>query len=271
MQAARREKNQKNLSMRMAVNKYRFLQIILALIFFISAGILSYQMAYLPIKNREAVERLKEDFPVGDTPSGKEPAGKERGVPSVDLAALREKYPDIQGWLTIPGTGIDYPVLQSGKSSPEYYLRRNYQGEWDINGSLFLQWNCKVPDGRNLIIYGHNMNSGAMFGNLDNYADAKYCREHTTIYFQTMEGVMEYEIVSVMKADIRMFPFQQAEFQNAEGLKNYLLQAKVLRLFEMGEDEETEEADQALTLVTCSYEWKNARNVVVAVKKGMAE
>ncbi|MCI9270667.1 MAG: class B sortase [Dorea sp.] len=257
--------------MRMTVNKYRVLQAALVLIFFISAGILSYQMAYLPMKNREAVERLKEDFPVGDTPSGKEPAGKERGVPSVDLAALREKYPDIQGWLTIPGTGIDYPVLQSGKSSPEYYLRRNYQGEWDINGSLFLQWNCKVPDGRNLIIYGHNMNSGAMFGNLDNYADAGYCREHPKIFFQTMEGIAEYEIVSVMKADIRMFPFQQAEFQDMEGLQDYLLQAKALRLFEMGKDEETEKAEQVLTLVTCSYEWKNARNVVVAVKKGMVE
>lgn len=253
------------------MNKYRFLQVILALIFFISAGIFSYQMAYLPMKNREAVERLKEDLPEGDTPFGKEPAGKEGQVPLVDLAALREKYPDIQGWLTIPGTGVDYPVLQSGKASPEYYLRRNYQGEWDINGSLFLQWNCKAPGGRNLIIYGHNMNSGAMFGNLDYYADAGYCREHPAVYFQTMEGVAEYEIVSVMKADIRMFPFQQAEFQGAEGLQDYLIQAKALRLFEIGEDGETEEAEQALTLVTCSYEWKNARNVVVAVKRGMAE
>ena len=253
------------------MNKYRFLQVILALVFFISAGIFSYQMVYLPMKNREAAERLKEDFPEGDFPSGKEPAGEEGQVPSVGLAALREKYPDIQGWLTIPGTGIDYPVLQSGKSSPEYYLRRNYQGEWDINGSLFLQWNCKVPDGRNLIIYGHNMNSGAMFGNLDNYADAGYCREHPTIYFQTMEGIAEYEIVSVMKADIRMFPFQQAEFQDMEGLWDYLLQAEALGLFEIRENDKSEEAEQVLTLVTCSYEWKNARNVVVAVKRGMAE
>lgn len=263
--------------MRIIVNKYRFLQVILVLIFFISAGIFSYQMVYLPMKNREAAERLKEDFPEGNAPSGKEPAGEEGQVPSVDLAALREKYPDIQGWLTIPGTGVDYPVLQSGKSSPEYYLRRNYQGEWDINGSLFLQWNCKVPDGRNLIIYGHNMNSGAMFGNLDNYADAGYCREHPTIFFQTMKGVTEYEIVSVMKADIRMFPFQQAEFQDMEGLRDYLLQAEALGLFhvkgqdEMEKQDVVENAEQVLTLVTCSYEWKNARNVVVAVKRGIVE
>lgn len=272
---AQREKNQVNLPMRMNVNKYRFLQVILALIFLIGSGFFSYQMIYLPMKNREAVERLKEDFPEGDTPSGKEPAGKEREILSVDLAALREKYPDIQGWLTIPGTGVDYPVLQSGESSPEYYLRRNYQGERDINGSLFLQWNCKVPGGRNLIIYGHNMNSGAMFGNLDNYADAGYCREHPAIYFQTMEGIEEYEIVSVMKADIRMFPFQQAEFQEAGGLPEYLLQAEALGLFDIKGQDETgkrdlaEHAEQALTLVTCSYEWKNARNIIVAVRTGM--
>lgn len=257
------------------MNKYRVLQAVLALVFIISAGLLLYQMVYLPVKNREAVEQLKEDFPEGDTPSRKEPAGKERGIPSVDLAALREKYPDVQGWLAIPGTNIDYPVFQSGESNPEYYLRRNCQGEWDINGSLFLQWNCKVPDGRNLIIYGHNMNSGAMFGTLDDYADARYCREHSKIYFQMMDGVAEYEVVSVMKADIRMFPFQQAEFQDEQGLRDYLLQAEALQLFHITGQYETKEqdmmenAEQVLTLVTCSYEWKNARNVIVAVKTGM--
>lgn len=258
------------------MNKYRVLQAVLALVFFLSAGLLLYQMVYFPMKNRESIERLKEDFPEGDTPSGEEPlpAGKESGIPAVNLAALREKYPDVQGWLVIPGTPIDYPVFQSGESNSEYYLRRNCEGEWDINGSLFLQWNCRVLEGKNLIIYGHNMNSGVMFGTLDEYADAGYCREHSKIYFQTMEGTAEYEVMSVMKADIYMFPFQQAEFSDTEGFRNYLRQAKAQRLFDMeawdGMDK-LENADQVLTLVTCSYEWKNARNIVVAVKTGTVD
>lgn len=264
--------------MRKTVNKYRFLQAVLVLVFCISTGLLFYQMVYMPMKNREAAERLKDEFPEGDFPPGDSPlsedpspAGKADGVPTVDLAALREKYPDVQGWLTIPGTNVDYPVLQSGEANPEYYLKRNYQKEWDANGSLFLQWNCKVSDSKNLIIYGHNMNSGAMFGKLDQFTDAGYCREHTSIFFQTMEGVAEYKIISVMKADVWMFPFQQAEFSEEEGLKDYLNQAKALGLFGIEANGAEMETAQALTLVTCSYEWKNARNIIVAVKTGMAE
>ena len=264
--------------MRKIVNKYRFWQAVLVLIFCISTGLLVYQMVYMPMKNREAAERLKDEFPEENLPPGgsayskeRPPAGKEKGIPSVDLAALREKYPDVQGWLTIPGTNIDYPVLQSGEDSPEYYLKRNYKGERDANGSLFLQWNCKVPESRNLIIYGHNMNSGAMFGNLDDFTNAGYCKEHAGIFFQTMEGVAEYRIVSVMKADIRMFPFRQADFSEAGGLQDYVIRAKGLGMFEKGEDTEVMEADQVLTLVTCSYEWKDARNIIVAVKTGMAD
>ncbi len=266
------------------VNKYRFLQIVLVLVFCISTGLLFYQMVYMPMKNREAAERLKDEFPEGDFPpegsslsEDLSPAGKENGVPAVDLAALRKKYPDVQGWLTIPGTNVDYPVLQSGKANPEYYLKRNYLGEQDANGSLFLQWNCQVSESQNLIIYGHNMNSGAMFGNLDHFMDAEYCREHAGIFFQTVEGVAEYRIAAVMKADVRMFPFQQAEFSSMEGLQDYVIQAETLSMFELEEDlklfenDAAAEPDQVLTLVTCSYEWKNARNIIVAVKTGMAE
>lgn len=264
--------------MRKGVNKYRFWQVILVLIFCISTGLLFCQMVYVPMKNREAAERLKEEFPEGDAHPGDLPSGEKissggpgKGIHAVDLDAMREKYPDIQGWLTIPGTNVDYPVLQSGESDPEYYLKRNYNGERDVNGSLFLQWNCKVSQSRNLVIYGHNMNSGAMFGNLDYFSDTGYCREHDRIFLQTVEGIAEYRVVSVMKTDISIFPFQQVDFQEIGGLRDYLIQAKELGLFEMEEGGGESEAEQSVTLVTCSYEWKNARNVIVAVKDGMTE
>ena len=101
---------------------------------------------------------------------------------------------------------------------------------------------------------------------------------HAKIFFQTEEGVAEYRIAAFMKADVRMFPFQQAEFSSMEGLRDYLVQAKALSMFKMEENDSdlfendrTAEPDQVLTLVTCSYEWKNARNIIVAVKEGMVE
>lgn len=248
------------------------LQLLLILVFCTSAGILYYHMVAVPEENRELAETLKDDFPGEHLPeetSGEgQPAGEKSSVPPlVDLAALQEQYPDVKGWLAIPDTGVDYPVLQGSADEPEYYLRRNYKGESDINGSLFLQWNCDVREGKNLVIYGHNMNSGVMFGNLDRYASYDYCKEHPTVLFQTMGGVSVYTVVAVLKADVSMFPFQQVSFQEQDGLFSYIAQAKDLELFDNGENPAADDVKQVLTLVTCSYEWNGARNIVVAVRE----
>lgn len=248
----------------------RFLQAVLVMLCLASAGLLIQELFIEPEKNRQMTEWLKEEFPE-ETPGVSSPqkdpqqAGEESGHSAIDLTAMQAQYPDIQGWITIPGTNVDYPVLQSGEDAPEYYLKRNYRGEWEANGSLFLQWNCKVSESQNLIIYGHNMNSGAMFGNLDRFAAADYWQEHKTVLFQTIQGMYAYEIVSVMKTDVSVFPFQQTEFSGETGLLKYVRQAKNLGLF--GTGVLCDNLEQVLTLVTCSYEWESARNVVVAVRK----
>lgn len=249
---------------------YRLVLFLILLVMTASAAILLFHLAIVPGKNRQMMEQLKEDFSLDLPPEGdslpEEPAGKENVPSLVDLAALQEKYPDVKGWLTIPDTGIDYPVLQGTQEEPEYYLRRNYKGEYDINGSLFLQWNCPVPEGENLIIYGHNMNSGAMFGNLERYAEAEYRKEHPTIFFQTVEGVQEYTVSSVLKADVSMFDFRQVSFSGLGSLQEYLSLARSLEV--SGNDQlSPAPAAQVLTLVTCSYEWNGARNIVIAVQK----
>lgn len=247
---------------------------ILLLVMAASAATLFYYMVAVPFHNRQATEQLKEDYAPqvpgaedgsGTSPTG-EPAGKESIPELVDLKAMQEKYPDVKGWLEIPGTGMDYPVLQGDQSDPERYLRRDYHGDYDINGSLFLQWNCEVPDGENLIIYGHNMNSGAMFGNLERYADPDYLKEHPAVFLQTSGGVREYEVYTVLKADVSMFDFRQVYFGNCGLLDSYLAAARSLQV--CGNDRlSPENTEQVLTLVTCSYEWDEARNIVIAVCK----
>ena len=76
----------------------------------------------------------------------------------------------------------------------------------------------------------------------------------------------EYQIVAVLKADVSMFDFQQASFRSPQGAEAYVQQAKALSLFETGVDGIG--CEETLTLVTCSYEWKQARNILVAVKAG---
>ena len=85
---------------------------------------------------------------------------------TVDLVTLRKQYLDVQGWLTIPDTGIDYPVLQSEQENGEFYLKRNYKKEYDINGSLFLQADCKCSKGGIPSFTGKTLKTGASLGNL---------------------------------------------------------------------------------------------------------
>lgn len=253
------------------MNKYRILQLLLFLLFCTSAGVFIYHMVLVPEQNQKKVDILKEEFTKetsGDSSPKEEltlPSGEEGGIGSVDLLTLQSQYPDIKAWITIPGTGIDYPVLQSGKENPEFYLKHDYQKEYDANGSLFFQTDCDLKKSENLVIYGHNMNSGAMFGNLDAFTHAAYCKEHLAILLLTPEGSRTYEIASVTKADITMMPFAQVDFSGHDGILSYVDQAKRLGLFETGVSDDYYE--QVLTLVTCSYEWSNARTVVVAVQK----
>ena len=248
------------------------LQVMLCVICIMSAALLYYDFVIIPRQNRELVEDLKSHFPEEFPPGGGSPtqkeeqAGRKPEVSAVDLRSLQSQYPDVRGWLTIPESGIDYPVLQSSPEEPEYYLRRDYQGNYDINGSLFLQADCILGESGNLIIYGHNMNSGAMFGNLDQYVSYDYWKAHPKVFFQTQEGMEEYQIAAVLKADVSMFDFQQASFHSPQGAEAYVQQAKALSLFETGGDGIG--CEKTLTLVTCSYECKEARNILVAVKVG---
>ena len=253
-------------------NKLWMLQAALCGVCILSAALLYQDYVTVPRKNRELVEALKTCFPEELPPGGgslgqkEEQAGRETEVSAVDLRSLQSQYPDVRGWLTIPESGIDYPVLQSSPEEPEYYLRRDYQGNYDINGSLFLQADCILGESGKLTIYGHNMNSGAMFGNLDQYASYEYWKAHPSVFFQTPEGMEEYQIAAVLKADVSMFDFQRTSFQSPQELEAYVAQAKALSLFETGVDGIG--CEKTLTLVTCSYEWKQARNILVAVKTG---
>lgn len=251
-------------------NKLWMLQAVLCVVGILSAVLLYQDYVVIPRQNRELVEKLKNCFPE-DIPPGRgspgqkeEQAGKEPEVSAVDLRSLQSRYPDVRGWLTIPEVGIDYPVMQSGREAPEYYLRKDYGGSYDINGSLFLQADCMLGESRNLTIYGHNMNSGAMFGNLDRYASYDYWKAHQRVFFQTPEGMEEYRIAAVLKADVSMFDFQRTSFWSPQELEAYAAQAKALSLFETGVTGAG--CEKTLTLVTCSYEWKEARNILVAVK-----
>lgn len=183
---------------------------------------------------------------------------------------LYQQNSDLAGWITIPGTKIDYPVMQAVSESSDFYLDHNYDGAKDINGSIFLDSrnNVEHPND-NMVIYGHNMKSGMMFGGLKEYLDKKYWQEHKFITFHTIYEEAEYEIMAVClsKVEEENDSFKYYDFidaGNKKAFKRYVKNIKALNI--MDEDLDISYGDKLLTLSTCNNYTKDGRLFLVAKK-----
>ena len=113
-----------------------------------------------------------------------------------NLTPLFEANRDCIGWICIPNTAVNYPVMFTPKE-PQKYLRKNFEGEYSVSGVPFLDGNS-TPECDNLIIYGHNMKNGTMFSDITQYRDKAYCEEHPYIELETADGLKVYQVFAVV-------------------------------------------------------------------------
>lgn len=176
--------------------------------------------------------------------------------------------PDIVGWLTLPGN-FDEPVLHRDNS---FYMDHDFNGNYSLPGSLFLdEKNLPTMTDDMLLIYGHNMRSGAMFGDLDNLRSADYLANHSLI---TLHSIYEpepwnYVIFSVFDAsmnrnDPSYIRIRQFQFENSEEKQAMIGKMKSRSILNIPINADAN--DQLLMLVTCSYSYDNGRLLVVARK-----
>jgi len=178
--------------------------------------------------------------------------------PGIDFAALQAIHPDAAAWLYSPGTAIDYPVMKADDYS--YYLRRLPNGMSNANGSLFIDYNC-APDfsGPLTVIYGHHMKSGRMFGSLKGYKEQGYYEEHPAMVLYTEQG--DYRIELLYGCVIGAGQWRERAFMYPENAGALLAYAARNTTFES--KAKYEEGDRIVALSTCSYEFDNARYVVI--------
>ncbi|MFP3156146.1 class B sortase [Lachnospiraceae bacterium ZAX-1] len=178
---------------------------------------------------------------------------------------------DFVGWISIADTSINYPVMQSLEQY-DYYLTHDFYKNEDINGSIFLDTRNRFADrDMNLIIYGHNMKSGLMFGSLSKYADRDYWLAHKTIQFDTLYEKGTYDIVAVCLSTIayqdedtfRFYNFINPDSQ--ENLDAYRNNINNMNIF--GEAVDITANDQLLTITTCNYFDEDGRLFLVAKKR----
>ena len=184
-----------------------------------------------------------------------------------EYETLYNKNKNMIGWMKIDDTIIDYQVMQTANN--EYYLDHNFNQEYDKNGSLFMDAACDVVHrNTNLIIYGHHMKSGKMFGNLNSYSSKEYCEKHSTIRFDTIYEKGLYQVMYVFRSRIYNedeVVFKYYQFFDAASEKEFesnMQEMAALSLYDTGVTAAF--GDELLTLSTCDSSEPDGRFVVVA-------
>ena len=177
---------------------------------------------------------------------------------TVDFSILQAENEDIIAWIYCEDTPINYPIVQSEDNS--YYLRRLTDGSWNMAGTLFLDYRCKADfSDSTSIVYGHNMKNDSMFGILPNYAEQSYFDEHPTMYLLTPETDYRVDLFAgyVTPSDSEAYQLQFSEDEKQQ----FIEQAKEQSDFTA--DVEVSADDCLLVLSTCSYEYSDARYVLI--------
>lgn len=195
--------------------------------------------------------------PAQSVPPTTEPV--ERLPISVDFAVLREQNPDIVGWIYSEGTVINYPILQGVDN--QQYLRRLFDGTKSTLGSIFLDFrNLSDFSDLNSLVYGHNIRSGQMFASLSSYREQEYYEEHPVMWLLTPDQSYRIDLIAgmVVPSDSEVYEIYSYPEDLRSGLE-YVLSNST---FDAG-DVDAASVERIVTLSTCSYDYNDARYVVI--------
>lgn len=179
--------------------------------------------------------------------------------------ALYQQNNDLAGWLSFPETALDCPVMYTPED-PEKYLRMAFDGSYAISGSLFIG-DGSSPDGSNVIVYGHNMKNGTMFGGLTAYAQEDYAKAHPVFRLDTLTEEREYRVIAAFYCaaeEEEAFPYQYVDLSHPETFAQYLEKAGERSLWPMSFQPEF--GTRLALLSTCSYQGEDGRFVVLGAE-----
>ena len=232
-------------------------------------------------EQRQTYETLAEEFVLESTPTPESTTPAENSSPTEnssepaesvslttasrrhDLAALAEENADCVGWLTIPDTGIDYPVMHT-PDTPEHYLRRDFYGNSASGGTPFLDGrNLAEAENQNLILYGHNMMDGSMFKPLMNYLEPNFRETHKDIFLEIDGRQYHYEVLAVVETSVKSTLYKFTDLSDPAEESDF--RAALLKETEL---EVVHQAPGYLTLSTCNNGGGSSRVLVIAALAG---
>ncbi|MGN0976270.1 MAG: class B sortase [Gemmiger sp.] len=237
---------------------YNLLIAAFSVVFLVSAGMLGYRFW----QDKQSEDAFSDVAALIATPAPGDPQPEDN---SEKYAGLKAKNEDFAGWLKIEGTNLNYPVMYH-PGSVDYYLRRDFYGEYSNYGTPYIDEKCTLdPMSNNIIIYGHNMKTGTIFGCLTEYKKAAYYQEHPTIQFDTLAADGTYEVYAAFAIDVvtdTSFLYNTYTDMDETSFNEFVSECKRRSDVESGITPVY--GDQLLTLSTCEYSTDNGRYVVCA-------
>jgi len=169
----------------------------------------------------------------------------------VDFAEWREVNGDIYAWIYIPGTRINYPIVQS-EDDNAYYLNRDIYRNSAVAGSIFTE-NRNTTDftDYNTLIYGHNMKNGTMFAETLNYRDRDFFDGHGEVYIYTPDRAYMYAVFAAYTND-DSHVLAANDFSSGEGFLEYIGAVMSRGSGNFGTETEFTAEDRIITLSTCT-------------------
>ena len=211
----------------------------------------------------ESITPAENSSPTENSSEPAESVSLTTAPPRHDLTALAAENSDCVGWLTIPDTGIDYPVMHT-PDDPEHYLRRDFYGESASGGTPFLDGrNLAEAENQNLILYGHNMMDGSMFKPLISYLEPSFQETHKEIYLELSEKQYRYELMTVLETNTQCSLYRYTDLNDPVTESNF--RAAILKETDL---EGVHQAPGYLTLSTCNNGGGDSRVLVVASLAG---
>lgn len=244
-----------------------FLLIVITL--FSGLGILRQYRAVC--RQREEQERLtelarqttaaEENESLQETKPQQEEPTEAPYVSPIDFEALRAENPDVVGWIRIPDTQIDYPILQTDDN--ETYLHRDFDGNDSVYGAIFLDCDSESDfSGWNNPIYGHHMKDGSMFKDIVKFKDEAFFKEHQYFEIYTPERTIHLKAIACYYSSSDGI-VRRTKFRDQEDFDEWL--AERLKICSYAQSPE-HLVSSVFTLVTCSYEMADARTLLFAIE-----
>ena len=243
-------------------------KIVFIIAFFVLIGTMIYLVNYF-VEGWNAQGQISSAAEVWED---KDSMKKNQSGMFIGFEALQKQNSDIRAWIKIDGTNINNPVYQTKNN--DFYVDHDMEKRSSRYGALFIDKSAKIgyeSNSKNVVIYGHHMKDGTMFGPLKKYTDISFYKEHPIIDFTTLYNEGKYKVFAVFITNTleahdngKIFNYRMHGFGSDEQFLKFIDDVKIRSIINTGVD--VLENDEIITLSTCTYEFEEARLVVMARK-----